>query len=380
MQAAEHKTGNKNARAGNRASLKHVLTPVLIIAFSTVMLSISIGISLEPYTNTTKTCISCHNDTGFPNDTDSNGIAAPYKRPHNDTVMCERCHGTNPHNLTYMQPDGTLGNRTTAVSCPECHQTGVVNFTNAPIIPYPLMHSSDISNGSIWGTYWGSGQPSCIYCHGDTKHDVIALGRIDVLRQDTNNTKSGTLTNTTWCADCHYNESNVNYKGNVLVQGAPNHQLAAVPPLITIKNTNNSRWVNHSGYLTGGYRDNVCKSCHALNGSYAATSLNYSHSLDPGIAGGPDCIRCHDLETGLNAPVGINFTAANASVHAGMNSNNAMIQGYASIIGACWACHDTDGNVTSGHPDRYKMPKNCTDCHLSSGAFYSQSTGWGDLP
>jgi cytochrome c553 len=69
------------------------------------------------------------------------------------------------------------------------------------------------------------------------------------------------------------------------------------------------------------------------------------------------------------APVGINFTAANLSVHNGTNSNNATQQGYAPIIGACWACHDTDGNVTSGHPDRYKAPKTCSECHLGSGTY-----------
>jgi len=132
-------------------------------------------------------------------------------------------------------------------------------------------------------------------------------------------------------------------------------------PLITIDNTGISGWTNHSSYLTRGYKDSNCQNCHPLNGSgtYLATSRNYSHNLDPGVAGGPNCITCHNLVTGLSggAPAGINFTTANSSVHYGINSNNATTQGYAAIIGACWACHDTDGNVTSDHPDRYTTQK-----------------------
>ncbi len=361
MRAARNKKWIKISGRQDRFSLPFFLASVI---FAATIWALFIGIAMGDYTPVTNTCISCHNDTGFPLDTDMNGVATPYKRPHNNSVMCEQCHGTNPHNVTYIQPDGSLGNRSTAATCLDCHQTGLPGFTSAPIIPDPLKHSSNIANGSIWGTYWASELFSCIYCHGDTKHDIIALGKIDTLRQDTNNTKNGSLTATTWCADCHYSGSNTNYLGN---------SWSPAPPTITSDNTGKPRWVNHSGYLTGGYKDSICKSCHTMNGTYSATSLNYSHSLDEGRAGNPNCIECHDLETGLNAPAGINFTAANASVHAGINSINATSRGYASIIGSCWACHDSDGNVTSGHPDRYKSPKKCDDCHLGTGSFNSSA-------
>ncbi|MCZ7372382.1 MAG: hypothetical protein O8C60_01785, partial [Candidatus Methanoperedens sp.] len=80
-------------------SLSLILAIIFFFASISVLL---IGIAMGSYTNVTKTCISCHNDTGIPfTDTDLNGVAAPFKRPHNNTIMCELCHGSNPHNLTY---------------------------------------------------------------------------------------------------------------------------------------------------------------------------------------------------------------------------------------------------------------------------------------
>ncbi len=308
-----------------------------------------------PLPNTTF-CQKCHSD----------------RQEHNGSVRCTNCHidinsSDTIHPIKYLQSSGTYDLTTTnAVNCTYCHQIG---YTGAPLIPDPLKHSSNVSNGSIWGTYWNSSQnaaASCYYCHGNTKHNNTALGNVNILLSDGNNSRNGILTTTTWCVDCHYNITNANYIGN---------SWSPPPPLITIDNTGKNRWVNHSGYLTGGSKDSVCKTCHALNGSYLPTSLNYSHSLDEGIAGNPNCIECHNLETGLNAPVGINFTAASASVHARMNSDNATARGYSSIIGSCWACHDTDGNVSTGHPDRYKTPKICDECHLGTGTYNTSAYG-----
>jgi cytochrome c553 len=201
-----------------------------------------------------------------------------------------------------------------------------------------MKHSSDPTNGSIWNTYWQDQGEACTYCHGDTKHNSTALGSITVLMSDPNNTRNGQISTTTWCSDCHYNSSsNPNYKGTLWNPS---------PPLITADNTQNPRWVNHNTYLSGGYNDQICEYCHSLLGSqYLPTSGNYSHSLNIGLAGNPNCIQCHDLPS-ISAPSGLNFTASTLSVHSGMNSNTATDQGYAAIIGSCWACHDSDGNLT----------------------------------
>ncbi|MFA4837339.1 MAG: hypothetical protein WC749_14890, partial [Dehalococcoidia bacterium] len=330
-------------------------------------------------------CLACHGDNGS-GGTNYTNATTGIKQRHNGTsptaLNCTQCHlndSRSIHPVRYLQQDGSNFSTsiTNAVNCTNCHQVKLQNFSTAPIIPDPLKHSANLSNGSLWNStptpYWTSETGACYYCHNNTKHNATALGKISGLLSDPANIKNGSTTLTTWCADCHYNNSaNTYYNGT---------KWSPVPPLITINNTGKSRWENHSTYFGGGYNDSVCQACHALNGLYASTSLNLSHSLNEGVVGDPNCILCHNLATGLSggASVGVNFTAANLSVHNGTNSINATNRGFAPVVGACWACHDTDGNVTSGHPDKYKTPKTCVDCHLANGTYYNQSAGWGGL-
>ena len=134
------------------------------------------AITSEYSSGTTNMCISCHNDTTYPEDTDGNGIAAPYKRPHNNSVWCEYCHGSNPHSVKYIQPDGSLGaSRETAATCIDCHQTGTVpanntNFSSAYVMGNELHHSNDPNNGSLWrrgsdDPFWTNQSTACDYCH-----------------------------------------------------------------------------------------------------------------------------------------------------------------------------------------------------------------------
>ncbi len=238
------------------------------------------GMQIFTYTPTTNACIPCHD-----------GVNAPFKRPHNDTVMCENCHGTNAHNMRFIQPDGTLGtNKSTAATCIDCHETGVPGF-NSPIISN-MKHSSKIDNGSVWGSYWSSERNniSCIYCHGNTKHDTIALGKIINLTDDVTNERNGSISITTWCADCHYNNTiNHNYKG---------YLWNPVPPLITINNTNdNNRWIDHtnSNSLNGSYSDAICNSCHPINGTYPNFSSRYVHSITHLNYTEEVCRNCHGI-------------------------------------------------------------------------------------
>ncbi|MDD5474107.1 MAG: hypothetical protein PHU34_08150 [Candidatus Methanoperedens sp.] len=287
---------------------------------------------------------------------------------HNNTLNCTQCHlnsSRSIHPARYLQQDGLNWSTTnnTAINCTNCHQTQLANFSSAPIIPNPLKHSSNLSNGSIWGTYWTTNNGSCYYCHNNTKHNSTAFGTIYNLLVDTNNTRNGTLTTTTWCANCHYNDTvNTNYLGT---------QWSTVPPLITVNNTVNVRWQNHSTYLTSGYKDSNCQTCHALNGSYLTTSLNYSHSLDEGITGGPDCINCHDI-SGSGAPGNkrIKASSMKLGVHKNLNSNATNSSSIDPINKACWACHG-EGTEPAGHPERYKNPRECSnnDCHSLSQSF-----------
>ena len=369
----------------------NIISSIFFAAILLLTLAVFTGIE-SGYTPITKKCIMCHNDTTYPEDTDSDGYTAPYKRPHNNTVMCESCHTVGLHNVKYIQPDGTFGPKETAAKCPDCHQAYInnSNFTTARIIPIVLKHSSDISNGSIWGSYWTSAADACIYCHGDTKHNINGLGKIRQSLLDANNTRNAILTDTAWCANCHYNDSNQNYIGTLNISGGPTYVLITggasytfnpVPPLITVNNSNTSGWVNHSSYVAGGYKDINCTACHSLIGNYEPTSLNYSHSLNAGVGGGPDCIYCHYNGSTYH---NIDIDSANKSAHSGMNSENATKAGIAALNGACWGCHDSDGNISNNDVDEvmgniYNTPKKCDDCHLLSGSYYSQAISWGGL-
>ncbi|NJD77391.1 MAG: hypothetical protein FIB08_09900 [Candidatus Methanoperedens sp.] len=289
-------------------------------------------------------CLTCHNSTG--------SATLKNKEQHNGTVDCTKCHlstNKNIHPVQYLEQGGATfaTTKTNAVNCTNCHQTQLSGFGNAPIIPNPLKHSSSLSNGTLWGTFWTSESGSCFYCHSDTRHNTTALGRINNLLLDPSNTRNGAITNTQWCADCHYNDpANTNYRGN---------QLSPVPPAITVDNTGVPGWVDHTGYLTAGYKDNVCETCHAQLGAYSKTSLNYSHSLNVGAAGGANCVACHDV--GGSAPKLVNVASIQNGIHKGLNNATA------DINKACYACHSDGTPPASGHPANYKNPKLCTDCH-----------------
>ena len=300
-------------------------------------------------------CTSCH-DT---------------RQNHSGTVSCLSCHVNNSdsrdkiHPVKYITPSaGFSTSNTSAVNCTDCHQSGVTGFESAPIIPDPAKHSSNLTNGSIWGTYWNTEEDSCHYCHEDTRHNNTAFGKINALLSDSNNTRSGSLSTTTWCADCHYNDSeNTNYLGN---------QWSPQPPLITVDNTGQPNWEDHTTYLGSGYKDTNCKDCHgsAISG-YTEDSLNFSHAVSEG-GGGPDCVSsgCHGSTGSATSPY-MNWTSLKTGMHADLNGGADTIGMTDPIVAACWACHG-DGTKPGGHPTAYKQPYYCTECHLASGNITGQ--------
>jgi hypothetical protein len=296
-------------------------------------------------------CETCHGQDGSASIKD--------KEKHNGSVDCTQCHlnsSRNIHPVQYLQQDTSSWDtsKTNAVNCTDCHRSG---FADAPIIPDPSKHSNNLSNGSLWNNsaYWTTGSGSCYYCHNNTNHNSTAIGSISILLTNPDNTRKGQLTTTTWCADCHYNDAaNPYYKGD---------QWNPIPPLINKDNTNKDGWLNHSGYFVAGYTDSSCESCHAFNGSSSKDSLNYSHSLDSGMGGGPDCISCHD--TGGLAPETVNVTDLGKSIHRNLNGADS------NANRSCYACHGDGSAPSSGHPVEYKNPKNCADCH-SQGNYSAQ--------
>jgi len=92
--------------------------------------------------------------------------------------------------------------------------------------------------------------------------------------------------------------------------------------------------------------------------------------------GGINCSSCHDIG-GLTQNV--NFTAMNRTdtIHSDLNRGAATTPEYKPNE-RCWGCHG-DGNrseaaqPTKTHPVRYNAPRNCTDCHLTTG---SDNANW----
>lgn len=337
---------------------------------------------------------------------------------HNGTLQCTVCHSQAAHEIRYFNsagnytynttqsPDGTNVGRSNAGKCSTCHQkpyfAKLLNNTRNPgnnytpvngsysggvsgskLVADPIRHSAASNNGTKWGNYWNASNDSdaCFYCHGVVYNNVglsfttSALGHVWQFMG--NNTVNSSITSSTyWCASCHwqgYTSGTKTYDDMVSSFLDDNH---IVPPEITgnatYANQSISGYTNHNSF---GKSDSSCFGCHKGNLTASATITDFMHNVSLGVGGGPNCITCHNLVTGLSggAPVGINFTTANSSVHYGINSNNATSQGYPTIIGACWACHDSDGNVASGHPDRYKTPKTCSECHLGSGTYNTSS-------
>lgn len=316
---------------------------ITMISFFFILLFSQIGLAYTPLTDK---CVGCHE-----------GTIASYRRPHNDTIMCEQCHTQGIHTgYSYIQPDGTFtNNKSTAATCVDCHEIGVPGF-NAPIIPN-MKHSSNINNGSIWGNYWNSEKAnSCKYCHGNTMHDMIALGKIYNLTDDPTNLKKGAVDTTTWCADCHYNgTANSYYNGDLW---------SPIPPLIDTKNTNNDAWIDHNSYLTTGYNDIVCKSCHSMIGEYAITSANYTHSI--GEVSGDACIECHGTNyTGESPGVSNTFVDIgifNNSIHRDINSTPI----YTVNNNDCWTCH------FNKDMSRQNVRK-CGFCHLNTKQWHGDA-------
>lgn len=275
------------------------------------------------------------------------------KDRHNNSVDCAGCHLSsekNIHPVQYLQKNATWSTSpgSNSVNCTDCHQGSGMNGFSSPKIPDDLKHSSNVLNGTIWGSYWTSEGSACIYCHNDTRHNTAGLGKVAALMDNPANTKSGALSNTEWCAGCHYNASA--YYGGA--------QWSPVPPILLPA---------YHGSVSE-YKDSNCQSCHSINGTLQETPKNYTHSLDPGVQGGPDCKSCHDAGSTL-APKLVNFSAMNSSAAGHKDLNSGASANVNAENKKCWACHG-EGIQPTGHPAAYKTPLDCQNCHTGAG-YYS---------
>jgi hypothetical protein len=339
----------KNTATGIATSKNNSFFSFILKAFVIIILLLPVFAAAE-YTTTTKKCISCHNDTGFPLDSDGDGVAAPYKRPHNNNTMCESCHGADPHTIKFIQPDGSYNNKSTAASCPACHQTEInnLNFSNAFQIPVTLKHSSNPSNGSVWGSYWNNAdsKAACIYCHNKTLHDIFPLGRIlDWSPGYVINTSIGS--NYT-CAGCHYKGSS---EYNIMTSSFSSAGLPTPPEI-----TNGSSWNGKTGkyfnHSLQGYTDSDCAPCHGGSLSVGARMSEFLHNVD--AADMNNCLGCH-RPNGPAPVVSVNDL--------GNHTNLNMTGGYGILTSEdCRTCHFSDPHGGPNQSNTYY----CYDCHNKS--------------
>jgi len=334
---------------------KLIITISILILFAAIM---ALTNSTESgYTGTSEKCISCHNDSTYPNDTNGDGVSAPYKRPHNDKVMCESCHRTNPHQLAFIQSDGKYQpDNTTAASCPECHQTGIPtennsNFSTAFIIYSPLRHSSNIQNGSAFGNYWTNTSPksACLYCHNKTLHNVTPLGRILEIVPDyvINSSIGANFT----CSKCHY-KGDANWSDMNATFAAAGLQ---TPPEITNGTNWNGIFLNYFNHSIVNYTDETCTHCHGGFLSENATMSEFLHNV--GFADSKKCIDCHTSPQGKYPAI----ETASFGKHKDINTTDG---NYTLSNSDCEGCHYN--NITTNMYDQTLDvdTRKCTDCHI----------------
>lgn len=315
---------------------------------------------------------------------------------HNNQIQCTQCHSQNIHSISYIGADGAYTfDRKQVGNCITCHNKNNTlqvqqNLTdkglgNAPKITTPVNHSS-ANAGRNWGSYWSEPVGACYYCHGDTKHTGIALGRI--ARIAGNNTPNATIRvspelypqakRSAWCAGCHYNGTVGTEYNYMTMKNLYTNATGLIPPL----NHNGTNWMGVNQSVTGDpyfnhtlsfYYDDACFKCHSIDVYNDTYSRVLVHNVQRGISGAWDCQRCHDIN-GM-APKHIDIGIMKASVHRNLNLTNDTnsttvlfnnVSYDYSIVKSCWACHG-DGYKPSQHPSTYKEPSPCVDCHRPGG-------------
>ncbi len=375
----------KNARGIAQSNENSSLSLILKVAIVILILSFLPLLAGAEYSPTTKKCIACHNDTGYPLDSDGDGVAAPYIRPHNDNgSICEGCHGPDPHRVKFIQPNGTYGGKSTAASCPACHQTAIPNnnFTTAFRIPETLRHSSDLLNGSVWGQYWDNLNPkeACIYCHNNTLHNILPLGRI--LEWSPGYIINGQIGSNFSCSNCHYKAS-ADYNAMITSFEAAGRP---IPPEIT----NGTNWNGIAGVYFNhdllDYTDLGCVPCHGNTLSPDATMSEFMHNVS--VADMNNCLGCHragssipDVDTAdLGAHINLNLTGGSGSLtsedcrachynnpHTGTNPTNTYY---------CNDCHNqtAGGNSSIRATKKFENKRHgeatCNNCHIADGIYH----------
>ncbi len=354
----------------------------------------------------TVACITCH-DSGHNiskpyNVSNTSNTYTEYQQctachqsysQHNNSLSCTVCHSQDAHAIKVLAQNATYVTGITNPAkgnCTNCHQNstfqnsleaqpkaGDYTGRDPPQISVPLNHSTDPLSGALWNgmqsAYWinTSQLSACDYCHDNSVlHNATALGNVSKVKGTNNLNQS--LVGSTWCANCHYGNA-PGYAGNQLAPQPP--EVLNKSGLVPANAKDGTPFYNHSDALSTSYDDATCKACHNNNLAAGATSLNFSHNVATGSAGGRDCVSCHDKGKSVEK-VDVSKMNQSDSIHNFLNSNSAIVTpGLNPDNKRCWACHTNSSlganNVVneadlpaSGHPNSYNVPKKCTQCHI----------------
>jgi|GEM_PF-5993467 hypothetical protein len=306
-------------------------------------------------------CLGCH-QSGI-------GNIGPIPTAHNGTMNCYSCHmdkndtaynsvTAQIHGIKFIDSDGTYTrwDKTNAANCVDCHinqnTTSALTTWNSGYVPTQipsLTHSDDPFAGKKWGNYWDntSAVTACYYCHqnGIHKNKNGLLGNVTLVKGS--NSYNQSITNGTWCANCHYTNAN-EYNGTAL---------SPVPPRIDVDEgtaTDGTAWFNHTDVISGSYTDDMCKSCHGGLAQSATLIRDFVHAVGEGSGSG--CIACHESYSG-----NLGFNNSSFGAHANVNTTG----GLGNLTdNDCKTCHyDTSNMFNSGWT---VSTYGCENCHQGS--------------
>lgn len=330
-------------------------------------------------------CLSCHGENTTTRAPNYSGITTATKSRHNNSINCEECHmndGRDIHPVKYLQPEGIYNtSNSTAVNCVLCHQTGMAKFQTAPKISSRISHSEDYRNGSIWNmteAYWTNTSPQsmCTYCHGDSRHDELALG-LPANWSGANTVNSSITNNSNWCSGCHYQGYSSDVKNyNSMVQKFEGENLP-VPPEISNHSSyapySKNGYFNHS--ISPDYSDLTCKACHGVFLPNGTKMDGFMHNVSTGTG---SCTGCHFsysfMSTSGAAAKFVNQSMYNSSAHGSLGCEDCHTKGHKNIGArkACEDCHayqqdpinDMDRHNITGTPAQDVVNNtDCTSCH-----------------
>jgi len=343
-------------------------------------------------------CLMCHGKNTTSGTANYSGVTTATRSRHNNSVNCEKCHmfdGKDIHPVKYLQPEGVYNtSNSTAANCVLCHQTGMAKFQTAPKVSSVMSHSEDYRNGSLWNMtvpYWinTSQQSMCNYCHGDSRHDELALGW-SANWSGTNTINSSITSNSNWCSGCHYqgySSGSNNY--NTMVQKFEEDNLP-VPPEISNHSSyapyNKNGYYNHT--ITPDYSDSTCKTCHGVFLPNGTKMDGFMHNVSKGTG---TCSGCHYsysfMSTSGAAAKFVNQSMYNSSAHGSLACEDCHTKGHKNIGArkACEDCHayqkdpinDRDRHNITGTPTQNVVNNtDCTSCH-DAGLYTNATSQYG---